>query len=239
MSLSVISNKDTPSLPSRTPQMSLLQQKKIARQAELERYWKNPPPLSPLEQHRLRYTADLLSSLLSSGNRILDLGAGNGTLTEMLANPCWDITCVDAATNALALIEQKKLQNVHTQQAIFPACDLKESSFDVVIACNFITEFPFEQMRLVISDIEHILRKDGIAIITAAMDTRTENPTEHLIGLLSTSFTITDITCTYAGIQARWLSKCRYLPWLEKIGSLIPERNRDYVVAIGRKKPLF
>ena len=209
------------------------------RQAELERFWLNPPQKSGLERHHMQLTRELLTELVKPGMKVADLGCGDGELLEEIASPELQISAVDGSTNALKLAEARNLPGVAFSQAMLPCSSLPDKQFDLVLCCNLIAELDREEQRLMVSELTRLITEEGIVVVTSSLDTRTESPSRYLTTLLSTELSIDSIFCSYAGIQARYFPKSsRFYSILEQLGRLSPERNRDFMLIIAQKKPL-
>jgi 2-polyprenyl-3-methyl-5-hydroxy-6-metoxy-1,4-benzoquinol methylase len=196
--------------------------------------------MSALDKHRIKITEEFIRPLLKPSMKIVDLGCGDGKLLENIASEEWQITAVDAATNALKLVEEKALPGVTTQIELLPCSRLPDKGYDLVLCCNMLAELEKEEHRLMVSELVRLVADGGTIVVTSALDTGTNRAAEILAGLLSTEMTIDAIECSYAGLQARWCpNAARFWPWLERLGSFIAqEHNRDFLLVQAHKKPL-
>jgi ubiquinone/menaquinone biosynthesis C-methylase UbiE len=106
-----------------------------------------------------------LNSEDGAGLNFLEIGCGNGTLTEFmaLAFPKAKITCVDLSPYYLKSA-QNKLKNfsrinfVETNAESLP---FKDSSFDVVFSCFLFHELPQKARENVLQETQRVLKKGG------------------------------------------------------------------------------
>lgn len=94
--------------------------------------------------------------------RILDLGAGTGRITEVVAPLASVVTAADLSKASLDILASKQLKNVIVQQ-----CDLsvglpfESGSFDLITACQVLQHIPAVSLPLVIKECRRVLRPGG------------------------------------------------------------------------------
>lgn len=100
----------------------------------------------------------------SSGDRILDLGCGTGTLTLMLhqANPESEIVGIDADTKALSISESKATgHSVRFLQSLSNYLPCANSSFDKVVCSLFFHHLTDPEKRDTLVEVARVLAPDG------------------------------------------------------------------------------
>lgn len=108
-----------------------------------------------------------LTKYVKQGDRVLDLGCGNGRFYEELKTLKISYTGID---HSGGLIEQA--QKKFGEEAIFMYGDalslpFKKNSYDVVYSFAVLHHIPSKQFRkLFFEEIDRVLKDDGIAIIT-------------------------------------------------------------------------
>jgi len=120
------------------------------------------------EQMRIQHLADCLAVVEplrrqtdgSQAVRVLDVGSGGGLpgVVLALADPAWDVTCVDAVGKKAAFIRQVAaelaLPNLHAVHARIEALPIQ--GFDVITARAFASLADFTQQT------RRLLARDGV-----------------------------------------------------------------------------
>ena len=100
----------------------------------------------------------------SSGDRILDLGCGTGTLTLMLhrANPASEIVGIDADTKALSIAQSKATSHsVRFLQSLSNHLPCANSSFDKVVCSLFFHHLNDPEKRDTLEEVSRVLAPAG------------------------------------------------------------------------------
>lgn len=100
----------------------------------------------------------------SSGDRILDLGCGTGTLTLMLhrANPASEIVGIDADTKALSISQSKATgHSVRFLQSLSTHLPCANSSFDKVVCSLFFHHLSDPEKRDTLAEVSRVLAPEG------------------------------------------------------------------------------
>jgi ubiquinone/menaquinone biosynthesis C-methylase UbiE len=113
---------------------------------------------------------DTLNELLHSSlpANVLDVAAGTGHVTELLASMGFTLTSVDLTEEMLAVarhrISQKGLKAGFVLGNAF-TLPFANDTFQVVISTRFLHLWPEDQQRILISEMARVLRKGGILIV--------------------------------------------------------------------------
>ena len=100
--------------------------------------------------------------------RTLDVAAGTGHVTFLLASMGFDVTALDL-TEAMIRLAQKKLheQNLHANYSIGSVLELpfSDESFNLVVSTRFLHLWPYEQQKIVLSEMTRVLVTGGMLIV--------------------------------------------------------------------------
>lgn len=108
-----------------------------------------------------------LAQYLSSGDKILDLGCGNGRLIEILKDKNIDYFGIDFSEK---LIETAREDYPEAKFQVADALNLPfpENFFDKVISIRVLPHIPSKEFRLqFLREVKRILRPEGLLILTA------------------------------------------------------------------------
>ncbi|MBL0358826.1 MAG: class I SAM-dependent methyltransferase [Chitinophagaceae bacterium] len=110
-----------------------------------------------------------LLSLGIAGKKILDVGCGNGDLSNHLAvNHNSDVTGVDFSTESIktANLKKEKFKALTSKFMVADAQALpfETASFDCVVSCECLEHVPDPQKM--IDELYRVVKKDGIVILT-------------------------------------------------------------------------
>jgi methionine biosynthesis protein MetW len=102
-------------------------------------------------------------NLLDEGNKILDVGCGEGTFATS-ARKNFDYVCgIDLSLKALQKAKDKKLEVIKVNLNREHFC-FKNETFDAAV-CLDVVEHVFDPVAL-LSEINRVLKKDGVLILT-------------------------------------------------------------------------
>ena len=108
----------------------------------------------------------LFDKYVFPGQKILDLGCGNGRFFEIFKNKSVEYIGVDFSENLIAIAKER------FPQAKFIVADalslpFPDEFFDVVFSIAVLHHIPSQSLRaLFLSEIKRVLKKDGILILT-------------------------------------------------------------------------
>ncbi|WP_261300836.1 class I SAM-dependent methyltransferase [Paenibacillus andongensis] len=106
-----------------------------------------------------RFLAWLQSVDKGSGQRILDLGSGPGHQAIYLKNHGCEVTCVDLSDEMVNICREKGLEAFVMD---FYSLDLESESFDAIWTMNALLHVPKDSFLQVLSNMERVLKPDGI-----------------------------------------------------------------------------
>lgn len=138
------------------------------------RQWGDMPTGGPKHEFRERLMLHLLRSALPQG-RILDAGAGDGTLSLKLARRGYSVLALDASADCLARLKQTLASlpcrdRVELKQALLPASGLPPESFDGIVAGEVLEHFPDDQA--LVQEFHRLLRPGGACVVSVPAQTK-------------------------------------------------------------------
>ena len=114
----------------------------------------------------------IINNYIRAGTRVLEIGCGTGTLTQMMAQHGAIVTGIDASPRMLAEAE-KKIQDAKLEERVslkymdatliedrFPA-----ASFDLIVSTLMFSELPLDGQRLVLAACQKLLMPNGRLVI--------------------------------------------------------------------------
>lgn len=119
---------------------------------------------------------------------VLDLGAGAGRLSTVIAPNAKSITCADASASMLAILDDKLermnlSRNWRTVVADHRKLPLPDDSFDLIVSgwsicyvTNSTVPDAHVQLEAVMSELRRVLKPGGTIVIFETMGTGTETP---------------------------------------------------------------
>lgn len=120
---------------------------------------------SQTRQH-LWYELKDLSKYVKDGDKILDLGCGNGRLYQAFKDKNIEYVGVDQSKKLIALGKERFPQ---TKLIVANACDLsfKEQEFNSIFSIAFLHHLPFKKIRVkILKDCYSFLKPNGFIICT-------------------------------------------------------------------------
>lgn len=126
-----------------------------------EKIWNNKSEIIKIEN---KSRIDIATKLLERGNRLLDVGCGNGVLGYIAKNSYKEVYGIDISENALKIAKRRgviaKKVNINYEKIPF-----EDKYFDAVV-CLDVIEHVFEPRNL-IKEISRIMKFNGILIISS------------------------------------------------------------------------
>lgn len=117
------------------------------------------------DQKRLQFILKNISSRLTPGSKILDIGCGNGVISMHLGSLGFQVLGIDVSDKTIkTAIQQNSQPTVTFQQKSAEALSKEGQSFDAII-CSEVLEH-LEDPGELLGKIYTILNKDGILIAT-------------------------------------------------------------------------
>lgn len=206
--LKVTQGSNDPVRPSNTKR-NTYEERAEATRAYYERLWKNTPEefdpnRNAIERDRIAKTCKIIDLTLQHQNtRVADLGMGWGTLTRYLCERNLSVDAVDIAS--LALKHFGDVTGSRLYREALPQSSLPDNSYELVLCCELIAELHPHDQRLLISEIYRLLKPEGSAILTTALDIDSINPLEPLTALIETELRIEKISPSFHTYYLRLL----------------------------------
>ncbi len=101
------------------------------------------------------------------GNRVLDIGCGNGRLSDMFENEEIEYTGVDFSENLIEIAKKERGQKGKFLQANALDLPFGNDCFDVVFSIAVLHHIPSKENRaLFVSEANRVLRPGGVCVLT-------------------------------------------------------------------------
>jgi SAM-dependent methyltransferase len=136
------------------------------------RSWGDMPTGGPKHEFREGLMIRLLQAALPQG-RILDAGAGDGTLTLKLASLGYSVLALDASADCIALLKQKLeaapfRDRVSLAQGKLPDTGLAEASLDGIVSGEVVEHF--QDDRGLVREFSRLLKPGGVCVVSVPAD---------------------------------------------------------------------
>jgi ubiquinone/menaquinone biosynthesis C-methylase UbiE len=162
------------------------------------------------EDHEGRLLPALQAIRSLDGLEVVELGAGTGRLTSLLAPLARRVWALDASAHMLSraalTLRERQIGNVHLVAADHRALPIAMSSSDLAIAgwslCYLVVDHPFdwrEQLGRGLSEMRRVLRPGGTIVLVETLGTDHEAPQRE--GLLSDYYAVLE----QAGFRSSWI----------------------------------
>ncbi len=119
-----------------------------------------------------RLKGEIVRQYIREGSRVLEIGCGTGTLTQMMAEAGADVIGIDSSQAMLAEAERKIAPATgggHAKFELMEASQIAdrfpETSFDVIVSTLVFSEMPVEQQRFVLEACHKLLTPSGRLLI--------------------------------------------------------------------------
>ena len=143
---------------------------------------------------------------VAAGQRVLDLGAGTGTLTVMIKQACWDADVVglDGDPKVLAIARDKAVAAgvvIRFDQGLATALPYDDATFDRVLSSLMLHHLTTEEKQHALGEVWRVLRPGGelhvldfgppqnaLAWLISLLFRRLERTADNIAGRLPTMF---------------------------------------------------
>lgn len=221
--------------------------KRALAEAKYDLKWEQNPEqfdsqASALLRDQLNRTTSLFLNQVK-GKTLVELGCGDGAISQAAALAGADVTATDISLHAL-----KKLENTEAlrcEKQFVPYTSLPDTAFDYVVAANLIAELPKEEYRLFFSELARLVKRDGKVIVSTPLDTATDEALELFLHFAETELEVETLILSYHRIYLRlipsWLKKSRnVLLFLEKLTKLLYEQSgASHAIILAKRKSLL
>jgi SAM-dependent methyltransferase len=200
-----------------------------------------PEFIGPRHSLRERLLLDLFLSA-SPGPRVLDAGAGQGSMSARLAGLGFEVTSTDVSDTAVELLRQRLDGNV--KRATVTELPFADGSFDAAVLGEVLEHV--EDDRAATAEVARILRPGGVLALSVPANPKLYGPSDEWAGHVRrySRAELLDV-CTAAGLTVRrcsaWgfpLSRLYhrhvYERYLDRHGPTRPNgRHRPLIAAVG------
>lgn len=128
---------------------------------------------SIIEKVKFHLHLHYLHQYLRKGDAILELGAGPGTFTKILAEYSSNLTITDLSSVQLQLNQQNAQEENYTHRIkawnLTDICDLgdyQDNAFDKVVCYGGPLSYVFEKKIIALKEIYRVLKPNGIALLS-------------------------------------------------------------------------
>jgi SAM-dependent methyltransferase len=165
-----------------------------------EHVWGTAPDfVGPRHELRERLLLDLFLSA-GPGPEVLNGGAGQGTLTQKLAELGYDVTSTDVSPEAVQLLRARAPGT--TVEADLTSLPFDDASFDGVVLGEVLEHV--EDDRLGLAEVARVLRQDGVLALSVPANPRLYGPSDVWAGHVR-RYTRPELldACAAAGLTVR------------------------------------
>lgn len=110
---------------------------------------------------------ELVGEAVAGRTRVLEVAAGTGLVTPVLARAAQEVVATDYASSMVdrltAVVAERALDNVKCQQANLYALPFETASFDAVVAANVLHLVP--DLQGAVASLASMLRPDGVLVV--------------------------------------------------------------------------
>jgi ubiquinone/menaquinone biosynthesis C-methylase UbiE len=108
---------------------------------------------------------DILDSTVSlSGKEVLEIGCGDGSRSEMIANRCSKLVGIEPDGSKVALALQRATPNASFQEGVAESIPFESESFDLVLFTLSLHHVPMPDMGKAIDEAVRVVRPTGFIV---------------------------------------------------------------------------
>ena len=135
-----------------------------------------------------------LKNYANRGDRVLDIGCGNGRLSDMFIDNDIDYTGVDFSKSLIEIAKEERGKNGTFIQADALKLPFKDNSFDTVFSIAVIHHIPSKENRVkFVSEANRVLKPGGVFILTAWNTLQWRFLKSHTLHSLKKVFGLSDL----------------------------------------------
>ena len=143
--------------------------------------------------------------------------------------------CIERALRLIKSIPDRKKILEITSLAMTKRLD---EQYDLVTCTDLIGQLPEKEHRLLFLEISRLMTRDGYAVISTALDNKTEGPLEKLFLLAETEFEILDCILSHHPYMFR------NNPWMLRLSEKVceffyQEDGATHAILLVKRKSLF
>lgn len=205
-----------------------------------EHAWGTAPDfVGPRHDLRERLLLDLFLSA-GPGPEVLNGGAGQGTLTQRLAELGFEVTSTDVSPEAVAFLRERAPGEI--VEADMTSLPFPDASFDAAVLGEVLEHI--EDDRGALTEVERVLRSQGVLALSVPANPRLYGPSDSWAGHVR-RYTRPELleTCTAAGFtvvrcvgwgfpMSRLYHRHVYERYLNRRGPAQPARRHGPLVAV-------
>jgi len=126
-------------------------------------HWEAGGVTREMQMQRLRFA----KKYIKKGDAVLDIGCGDGFLTNALSSACENVMGIDTSLTGISF-SRSIIGNVKVYLACGSASNLpfKGNAFDVITLFEVIEHIPVTSLKDVIKEIKRVLKEEGMLIVT-------------------------------------------------------------------------
>ncbi len=126
-------------------------------------HWEAGGVTREMQVQRLRFA----KKYIKKGDAVLDIGCGDGFMTNVLSESCKHVVGVDSSQTGISLanslVDASKADFILGSVNNLP---FKENTFDVITLFEVIEHIPVTSLKDVIKEIKKVLKEGGVLIVT-------------------------------------------------------------------------
>lgn len=221
--------------------------KRVIAEAKYDLAWASKPEQfdsssSALLQEQINRTKSLFLDQVD-GKTLVELGCGDGHLSQAAAVAGADVTATDISLHALKRLEN--IKGIKPEKHFVPYTSLPDGAFDFVVAANLIAELPQDEYRLFFSELARLVKREGKIVVSTPLDTYSDEALERFLHYAETELQVETLVLSYHRIYLRiiptWMKKSKkLLLFLESLTKLIYDKEgASHAIILAKRKPLF
>ncbi len=229
--------------PSR--KVSGFEERRIERMAYFEKAWRENPDRflregSAIERDRVVRLSKFIDNCSPRlGQRSCDLACGAGHAAKWIARKGIEVDAVDLSSLALGRLKLDPLPTLRLVQDYVPYTKLPDDAYQLVVCTDFIGYLYPQEYRLLFSEIARLMKQNGHAIFSTAIDLNSEDALARFLQLAETEFEILNNSFAYDKLYIHLLDGFAWPGRLAKAADSPPYRKEAIEKRKGLRRALF